>query len=181
MLHKKTECVLTGQEAENLAGQYRILVPKKRRYYIETLYSHYAHTHYQEHLDVTGRVIAEKYPEYRQSFLKVMGSTSGYMFNMFVMEKELSDRYCEWLFDILSGVEKCMGAQELSSFQGRFYGRISEIIFNVWLDCQIRNGTVKREEIKAVGCIHMEKINWIKKGSTFLKAKFFRKRYEGSF
>jgi hypothetical protein len=29
--------------------------------------------------------------------------------------------------------------------------------------------------------INMEKTNWLKKGSSFLKAKFFGKKYDGSF
>ena len=50
----------------------------------------------------------------------------------------------------------------------------SEIIFNVWL----RN---QKEEIKEIPYIHMEEIDWKKKGMAFLKAKFGNKKYEGSF
>ena len=71
--------------------------------------------------------------------------------------------------------------QELSAFQARFYGRVSEIIFNVWLDGQLEKGKLKKSDIKELPCIHMEKINWWKKGTSFLKAKFFKKKYEGSF
>ena len=58
-----------------------------------------------------------------------------------------------------------MGDREYSFFQGRFYGRVSEIIFNVWLMNQ-------KEEIKEIPYIHMEEIDWKKKGMAFLKAKF---------
>ena len=93
--------VLTKAEVEPLLEEYKILVPKKRKYYIETLYSHYEHTHYKEHLDVTREIISEMYPEYVFDFDKVMKQTSGYMFNMYIMEKKLSDTYCQWLFSIL--------------------------------------------------------------------------------
>jgi hypothetical protein len=168
------ECVLSGEELKRLIPKYKIIVPKKRKYYIETLYSHYAHTHYAEHLDITREIIREKYPEYLEAFDKVMKQTSGFMFNMYIMEKSLSDAYCEWLFDILFELEKRVGDKEYSFFQGRFYGRVSEIIFNVWL-------ANRTEEIKEISYIHMEKINWWKKGSAFLKAKFGKKKYEGSF
>ena len=36
-------------------------MPKKRNYYIETLYSHYEHTMFVEPLDITGEIIKEKY------------------------------------------------------------------------------------------------------------------------
>lgn len=39
-------CIVTEPEMEKIFETHRIVVPKKRKYYIETLYSHYAHTHY---------------------------------------------------------------------------------------------------------------------------------------
>lgn len=168
------QSVLTKKEVIPLLKKYPILVPKKRKYYIETLYSHYEHTHYKEHLDVTRDIIAEMYPEYLADFDKVMKQTGGYMFNMYIMRKDLSDAYCEWLFSILFELEKRLEDREYSFFQGRFYGRVSEIIFNVWLIHQ-------NQPYYEIPYIHMEKINWVKKGTAFLKAKFISKKYEGSF
>ena len=91
-----------------------------------------------------------------------------------IMERELLDEYCTWLFDILFELSKRVDMSYLSGFQGRFYGRVSEIIFNVWLANQ-------KEEIKEIPYIHMEEIDWKKKGMAFLKAKFGNKKYEGSF
>lgn len=166
--------VLTKAEIEPVLKEYPIVVPKKRNYYIETLYSHYAHTHYKEHLDITREIIADMYPEYLKEFDAVMNQTGGYMFNMFIMRKDLSDEYCEWLFSILFELEDRLGEQNYSFFQGRFYGRVSEIIFNVWL-------AHKKLPYKEIPYMHMEKINWWKKGIAFLQAKLFGKRYEGSF
>lgn len=168
------DSVLTGEELAPLLKQYDILVPEKRNYYIETLYSHYEHTHYKEHLDITREIIAEMYPDYLADFDKVMKQRGGYMFNMYIMKKELSDEYCKWLFSILFELENRLKDKEYSFFQGRFYGRVSEIIFNVWL-------MHKHIPYKEIPYMHMEKINWWKKGTAFLKAKFTSKKYEGSF
>ena len=172
--HSPMQCVLSSRELNCLIPKYKIIVPKKRKYFIETLYSHYAHTHYVVHLDITREIIQEKYPSYIAAFDQVMKQTSGYMFNMYIMEKQLSDQYCEWLFDILFELEKRVGNKDYSAFQGRFYGRVSEIIFNVWLKNQ-------PYEIKEIGYLYTEKINWWKKGTAFLRAKFAGKKYEGSF
>lgn len=177
----KWDSVLTYEQVKPYLSQIKVFVPKKRKYYIETLYSHYEHTHYVEQLDVTEDIIKEKYPEYLDSYNKVMKQRYGYMFNMMIMEKELVNEYCTWLFDILFELKDRLSMPELSSFQGRFYGRVSEIIFNVWLNQQIQNGRIKSSQVKELGYIHMEDINWFKKGSAFLKAKFLGKRYEGSF
>lgn len=173
--------VLTMDEVEELLHSYKVIVPIKRNYYIETLYSHYAHTHYAEQLDTTREIIREQCPEYLASFDLIMRRRSAYMFNMMIMERELIDEYCTWLFNILFELEKKIDMPNLSAFQGRFYGRVSEVIFNVWLDYQIRSKRIKKDEIKELRCIHMEKINWWRKGTSFLKAKFFHQRYEASF
>lgn len=166
--------VLTLEEAQNILRDYPIIVPKKRYYVIETLYSHYEHTHYAEHLDEARNIIKEMYPEYLTEFDEVMKQTGGYMFNMYIMRKDLSDQYCEWLFSILFELEKRFKDKEYSFFQGRFYGRVSEMLLNVWLMHQAI-------PYKEVPYMHMEKINWFKKGTAFLRAKFASEKYESSF
>ena len=168
---------------EKIFETHRIVVPKKRKYYIETLYSHYAHTHYAEHLDCVREIIGEQCPDYLNSYDKVIKQTSGYMFNMMVMERALFDSYCAWLFAILFELEKRVGEKqpEMSAFQSRFYGRVSEIIFNVWLDYQIQSGQISQKDVKELSFIYMEKINWFRKGISFLKAKVFHKKYDSSF
>ena len=173
--------VLTYEQLKPYLGKVKIFTPNKRRYYIETLYSHYAHTHYSNQLDMTRQVIRERYPDYVDSYDRVLKRSYAYMFNMMIMEKKLLDDYCSWLFDILFEVGKRIDGLELSAFQGRYFGRISEIIFNVWLDFKIVSGEIDKTQLMEIPCIHMEKINWWKKGTAFLKAKYFRKKYEGSF
>ena len=55
---------LTHKEASDLLADYDVIVPSKRNYYIETLYSHYANTLHAEHLDITREIISEKCGEY---------------------------------------------------------------------------------------------------------------------
>lgn len=173
--------ILTYKDIEPFLENTKIFVPNKRKYYIETLYSHYKHTHYASQLDITRKIIAEKYPDFLNSYDRVIKHRYGYMFNMIIMKRNILNCYCTWLFDILFELDKRIDMPKLSAFQSRFYGRVSEIIFNVWLDYQIVSGKIKKNEIKEIPCIHMEKINWWKKGTSFLKAKFLNKKYEGSF
>lgn len=173
--------VLTSEEVSRLFQRYKVVLPRKRRYYIETLYSHYAHTHYVEHLDITRKIIQDEYPDYLGSFDRVMKQTSGYMFNMMILPKHLMDDYCLWLFSILFTLENKIDQPELSTFQGRFYGRVSEIIFNVWLDYKLEMNVLKKSDIYEANCIYMEKIDWNRKIISFIKAKLLHKRYEGSF
>ena len=173
--------VLTKEELTPLLSHYAVLVPSKRHYYIENLYSHYAHTFFAEHLDRSRNIIEKLHPEYIPAFDQVMKQTSGYMFNMMIMRKDLWDQYCSWLFSILFELEKQCPPDGLSSFHQRFYGRVSEILFNVWLNKQIESGKLKKDEIKELPYIYMEKIDWPRKIYSFLMAKFFHVKYEKSF
>lgn len=170
----KFESILTKKELEQYLNNYDIIVPKKRRYWIETIYNHYKHTMYVETLDETIKIIKEKYPEYKDSLNKVMKRRSMHAFNMFIMKKEYLDDYCEWLFSILFELESRMKDKHYDDFHSRFYGRVSERLFDVWLD-------YKKYKFKEIPFIYMEKINWWKKGISFLKAKFFGKKYDKSF
>lgn len=173
--------VLTYQQLAPLLKDYKVFVPVKRKYYIETLYTHYKHAHYSVQLDETRKIICEKYPEYLSSYDKVLGKKYGHMFNMMIMQKDLLNEYCTWLFDILFELNERIDMPWLSIFQSRYCGRIAEIIFNVWIDYQIKSQKISQSEIKEIPYIYMEKIKWGKKGRAFLEAKFFNKKYERSF
>ena len=171
---KIDEVILNQEEIEFLLRKGDIIVPKKRKYYIETLYSHYAHTLDASHLDLARKVIEKQNPEYLDSFDKVMRQRSAYMFNMFIMKKELADDYFTWLFPILDSMYECMDLSGLTPFEARLFGRVSELLFNVWLDKNNLN-------IKEVPFMYMENIDLFKKGKSFLMAKFFGKKYGQSF
>ena len=175
------ERVLKKSDIEKDLGIVRAFVPGKRRYYIETLYSHYAHTHSAAQLDETRRIIGEKYPEMLPVCDRTFRRRWGYMFNMMILDRPLFDEYCSWLFGILTELRSRLGEEGLTSFQARYYGRVSEILFNVWLSRQIETGALRKEEIREIPVVHMEKTDWRKKGIAFLKAKFLGRKYEDSF
>ena len=170
----KFDNVLSLDETKKILKNTDVILPKKRRYFIENLYGHYAHTMYVEPLDVTGKIIEERYPEYLKYFNKLHTRTSAHMFNMFIMKKEIFDGYCKWLFDILFELEKRVDSSNYDSFHSRFYGRISELLLDVYLQ---KNAITYKE----VGFIYMEKINKIAKVKGFLAAKFGGKKYGKSF
>ena len=171
---EKFEIVLTEKELREKLKNVDIILPKKRNYYIESIYSHYKHTMYIEPLDETRKILEEKYPEYLEEFDKIYKKTSAHLFNMFVMKKEILNEYCEWLFDILFELEKRIDPSQYDSFHARYVGRISERLLDVWID----KNNLKYEEVKIMD---MQKINWFKKGKSFLVAKLTGKRYTKSF
>ena len=172
---------LTCEQIMQLISSHKIILPKRRKYYIETMYSHYAHTADSTHLDITREVISLKCPEYLKSFDEVMGRTWGHIFNMFIMSRLLADAYCEWLFPILFELEGRIDMSNKSVFDSRRIGSIAEHMLDVWLGRQLEIGNIKREDIHEVPYIYTRKINWFKKATGFLMAKFFHRKYTKSF
>ena len=170
----KFDITLNRQQVENLLDKSDVILPKKRRYYIENLYDHYKHTMYVEPLDETEKIIREKYPEYLFEFGKLKKRTIAHMFNMFIIKKDIADRYCQWLFDILFELERRIDPKQYDKFHARYLGRISELLLDVW----INTNHIKYSELKVMD---MERINWFNKGKSFIKAKFTGKKYGESF
>jgi len=133
--HKKRKIsnVLSHKEDEALLKKSGILLPKKRRYYIETNYSHYIHAHHRLPIDTTRDVILENYPDYLKYFDQVMSRRSAHMFNMFIMKKVFFDNYCDWLFDLLKKVGKRIDIEDYSTQEKRVFGYLSELLMDVWI------------------------------------------------
>ena len=166
----KENCILTDREIHRLLKTTDIVLPKKRHYYIESVYEHYCHTHYPEPMDETREIICEKYPDMIPAFDQVMNSRSAHMFNVFVMKRELSDEYCEFMFSVLRELECRVDITCYNSFQARVYGRISELLLDVWI-------LYKKYSYKEIYLMHMEKVNWFAKGYKVLYSKFAHQYY----
>lgn len=125
--------ILDKEQIELLLNKAPIVVPKKRKYYIESNYSHYVHAHPKGPLDATRDVISENYPRYLDAFDQVMHKTSAHMFNMFIMKKKEFNQYSEWLFDVLFKVEERIDISGYSVQDARVFGFLAERLMDVWL------------------------------------------------
>ena len=57
-----------------------------------------------------------------------------HMFNMFIMKEDLFQAYCSWLFPILEELERQIDTSQMTPYEARYVGRISELLLDVWLD-----------------------------------------------
>ena len=165
-IEAKKSQILTEKDWEKLLANYSVVVPDKRKYYIESNRSHYTHAHHMEGLDITEQILKEKYPDYLPSFNTVMNRTWAHMFNMFVMRRDLFNDYMTWMFDILFELEKRVDISGWDTYESRIYGFVSELLLDVWLEKNQIN--YKEQNVSFI-----EKQNWIKKGGAFLKRKAF--------
>lgn len=166
--------IASGDEIRSALQTSDILVSKKRNYFIETVYSHYSHTFDGCQFDETRKILQEQCPEYVRAFDDLMASKGAHIFNMFVMSNELFDEYCSWMFPIINELTERIPIEQYDAFGARYPGRVSERLLDVWLNTR----GYKYTEIPVMS---PEPINWWKKGTSFLLAKFVGKKYLESF
>lgn len=158
--------VLNKKQTLDLLSQYDIILPQKRRYFVETNESHYLHAHHKEPYWVLKKIIHHDYPAYANAFDNMAKATSAHMFNMFIMKKEPLDDYCTWMFEVLRKLDEHIDTSGYSSYEQRALGFLSELLLDVWLEAHPQ---YKTHDVKFV---FMEHQNWLKKGGNFLKRKF---------
>jgi hypothetical protein len=156
--------VLSGAEIDEFLRTNDLIVPKKRHYVIETMESHYAHTHEPKPLDVCERVVADASPEYMEALREILGRRSAHMFNMFVGRREVVDNYCSWLFGILAGIESNVDISGYSEKEKRVFGYVSELLLDVWIE-------VNQPKLAEIPVHHLEGEKWLVKGPRFIVNK----------
>jgi hypothetical protein len=70
-------------------------------------------------------------PEYVESTEGVEKGRYYYAYNMFIMRREILERYCSWLFPILSYCEKRSG-REGGGYQNRYLGFLAERLLSIY-------------------------------------------------
>ena len=159
--------ILSDIQISKLMQTHNILLPRKRKYYIETIENHYANAHNSSDLTAIKGILMTKHPEYIHAFETLMQKRELYLFNMFIMKKELFNAYMTWLFDILFELEKSIDITKYDTYQSRIFGFISERLFNIWI---IKN----QLNIKELNIINTEGENLTLKAVGLLKRKFLK-------
>ncbi|MBQ2992111.1 MAG: DUF4422 domain-containing protein [Clostridia bacterium] len=156
--------LISQAEIEALLQNADAILPTPRNYMIETTYQQYAHAHHAQDLDKTRAILAERWPQYLKKYDEVMARTWGHRFNMFIMKRETADAYCEWLFSVLSELEKRLDISAYSANDARVFGFVAERLIDVWLE---HNGLRTCD----APVMFMERQNWLKKGGAFIWRK----------
>ena len=70
---------MTRKQLEPLLSKYKVIVPRKRNYYISTVYEQYASTMNggKEELDLTRMIVSELTPQYLKAFDTYMHCRGG--------------------------------------------------------------------------------------------------------
>ena len=121
--------------------QYDAITVKGRRYLQTdqhgeplTVYHEYGMVPFQhrEDLDITLKILEEKYPAFHEAVQEYMRSELAHECNMFIMKKDLYFQYCQWLFDILFEAEKHIDTTWYSVEEYRVMGYLAERLCGIY-------------------------------------------------
>ena len=122
----------TGKIFRILESGSSILVKKYAFAYTVAL--HYCMCHVSSNYRTLKDIIREKYPEYFDAFIDVMDRNNKFFArNMFIMKYEKFEKYCEWLFSVLSDVDERIEYQHYGTYQMRVPAFMAERLFNVYV------------------------------------------------
>ena len=125
--------VLPIDTIEEILEKYDIIIPEKAYTTPLTILEHFKKNHIESDLNICREIISKKYPDYLESFEKVMNRKYYYPCNMFITSKKIFDQYCDWLFNILLLADKRFNYTNRDNYNLRACGFLGERLFNVWL------------------------------------------------
>ena len=131
-LINEKEQIYTEAEYRELLKKYDLVTTKKVQLN-NSYYDGFSANHNIRALEMTGKVIAEKYPEYADAFDTLVNGRQTYFGNILVTSKKLFDEYASWLFSIFFEVAERIELETgEDAYHKRVFGFISEFLLLVW-------------------------------------------------
>ncbi len=128
--------LLDREYIEKTIQKYPIIIPGSSCVNEPDAFRHYAKRHNGRDLELCREIIRKKCPDYLAAFEFAMNTVLVSTCNMWITRKDIFDRYCSWLFDLLFEAEKEIAFWEYDDYQKRVMGFLAERLFRVWLFMQ---------------------------------------------
>lgn len=96
-------------------------------------YEHYSRAHNSRDLDAVEGALVKLYPEYYETYKKVMSENIFYGGNLMVTSLPILKAYAEWLFQIFLEASENIDVSSYDAYHRRVYGFLSEQMFYVFL------------------------------------------------
>lgn len=137
--------ILSASSIEKILASYKVILPTRNIKAPGTgvYYTDLPETNQDSHWKMLRSIIADLYPEYLDSFSRVMRRKLYSPCNMFIATKEIFDDYSEWLFKILAEYDLRLekkGADRLP----RVDGYLSECLLNIYFSHNFSEKEIRR-------------------------------------
>ncbi|MDR3190581.1 MAG: DUF4422 domain-containing protein [Lactobacillaceae bacterium] len=154
--------LLQAADIEAALTNADIILPKQRNYFIENQEQHYLNAHPAGPYHVMEQIITEKYPEFIPAFEQTRKSKKAHLFNMSIMKQAQFQAYTDFLFEVLTEVDRRVDFAQMTGEDRRSIGFLGERLMDVWL-----YGT--HQKFVEFPILSPENTNWLLKGYYFLR------------
>jgi len=157
LLKRKQDCILDRAALERYLEKADVIVPSKRRYWIETNEGHYSHSSRFRPAELKlMRQILREAGDGRavQAFQTTLNRRWAHMFNMYIMKRELFCEFNQWQFKMLFEFESRLDRSDYPRKENRAW--IDELMIDTWLEAN-------RIPYAELPVMFMEKQNWPRK------------------
>lgn len=113
-------------------------------------------------LEVAIRILKEEYPEFSRAADKYFSGKIFYPCLMFVMKKNLFDKWCSFIFNVLDKTEKVIDVSNYGADTQRTLGHIAERLFGVFITYLMDSHRYHYQRVQRVLVLHPEKLLEIK-------------------
>ncbi|SET12541.1 protein of unknown function [Pseudobutyrivibrio sp. C4] len=132
LCHYRRHFVLTEEERRKLPQSdidVVLTVPIANFPDVRTIY---ARDHIIEDWEILKKAIKEKYPDYYEDVEKLEKGNVYFAYNMFIARREIFNKYCEFLFDVLDYCEShCVVKND--QYQNRYLGFLGERLLSIFM------------------------------------------------
>lgn len=180
--------LLSEKDINKYLKKFDIIIPyykKTSQIVIDNYYrGEQINNHVASDIDCIESIIQEYFPdEYGDFYNYLHGNSLTTSYNMFICNKKIIDKYCEWLFKIFDIGEAKIDFKNRTGNQRRLFGYLSERLFGYWIqknNLKVKGCPViflesflkqpKSKRIKMVFNFYKQKIQFKLKG--YLKVKY---------
>lgn len=138
------EVGMTPQNLHQLMQKYDVIMPATAHLPV-TFREYYNSSHIPEDLEIAVNYISEHYPDMMDTVNDILDGKRFNSRNMFIMRKDILDKYAEWLFDILFHIEPLLSNRD--DYQKRAPGFLAERLWSFWIRHQMRTTKIKVGEM----------------------------------
>lgn len=130
--------IVNENEILEILKNHDAILPKSRkfRYSIE---EHYHRYHNDTDLPMVREIINDLYPDYLDTFDRVLKDNELYANNMFIMKQSDFELFMQWWFDLLFEFENRAEMAQYTGYQERVIGFLAERLLTVWFKHQKMN------------------------------------------
>lgn len=132
LYHYRRKYMLSSNQILSILENKDVILPKKKTFRI-SVEEQYMKEHVEKDWNVMLDILKEYYPKYYEFSKKVFRNNVLYMYNMFVMNRETYDKYCQWLFPLLFKVEEKLKDDKRDNYQNRYIGFMAERLFTLYI------------------------------------------------